>query len=319
MNFKRLAIALVAVSMSGCGDDGAEQLKALQADKQALTQQLSEQRAQFAQLLEQNKQLTEQLSAIQSQLAALPGSTQQTGAAQVSDAAQDADATQTGSNVDIEPGLSLPNSETEPAFLKPSGADETKKLEPGWIVEAFSMKVDGANSDRFLDPEPVSMGSFVSAPGEINMLDHRKFLPGKNHVMYRGEAYITVQNRGPHAFAMTLAQNTREFKNDSPDNTRIYCDLSLSIEGTPLIADRLGVGRSEVLTATGAVDLVEGLYKSVFEVTCNSMSRPYQDSSRGAEWRDNLLSTLNLEISARRPGQASLTPLGVQDAVYVAK
>ena len=310
---RNLILTSVSVAaLAACSQGPDPQTQLLQAENQQLKQQVSQQSQQLTQLIDQNKQLTTQVGAIQTQLGAMQ---QQSASTPV--APEPTPQTETSSNDSS--GLTLPPPTAASTAIAPSGADQSKKLEPGWIVEAFPMKLNPDNRLRFLEPDPVSLGSFIATPGRIGMLDHRKFVPGANHVAYSGSGFIAIKNRGSHAFVATLAQDSKDVRNMSRDGSRIGCDLQLSIEGTQIIGETIYVGTEEAFSATGSAELTEGLYAATFSVACNRYANGfyYQDESKGISERETLLATLHLDLSIRRPGEGSPELMGPQDIVYV--
>lgn len=321
---KLTLLSMTAVFLSACDPAPDPQLQILQAENQQLKQQLTQQSQQLSQLLDQNKQLTTQLGSIQTQIASL-----QSAPAPLAVAATSPPEPDEPDNGSAQP-MSLPAASTS-VVIEPSGADRSKKLEPGWIVEAYPLIVDPENDRRYIDASdpPISLGSFVAPPGQVGLLDHVPFVKGDNHVRYEAQGFIAVQTRGLHAFSLNLEQKAKsvELLNEAylnpkgKSHSQIACDLNFSIEGTPVINSRLAVGVEDAFAANGGADLVEGLYSSKVAIACNELTHNRQSLSQknpyGRKVLRELLKSISVEISVRRPGTPSLDQMGPQDVVYI--
>ena len=123
-----------------------------------------------------------------------------------------------------------------------------------------------------------------------------------------------------HAFSLNLVQDAKNTK-----GATMGCDVSLAIEGNKIIEDHMVVGMQDAYAATGGADLSEGLYSTVLSVACNEIDgSPLVINTDLTEpvGVDNfrvLLSTIHLDIAARRPDKASMEVLGPQDVVYISE
>ncbi|HWU53198.1 MAG TPA: hypothetical protein VN153_10310, partial [Tahibacter sp.] len=208
-----------------------------------------------------------------------------------------------------------------PTTLKPSGADESKTLRPGWVIEVFPMSYETDSNRRdsgsddlkkwrnFEPPATFSLGSFVNAPSPIKLLAHRKFLKGQNHVQYVASAYFTVQNRGDHVFVLTMADKSR----DESRYLSAVCNLKLDLEDQEVINKYLGMQPGRELSINGGANLIEGLYKTTLTVTCPYVGPHVNNVELGK------LEEIQIAINVRRPNEPSPVELTERDLVYVSQ
>jgi hypothetical protein len=316
-----IAAALMLTACSR-GPDPAqiERERRIERENAQIRQQLRDSGAANAALQEQLAQIQSELAASHS-AAAAPAFAAPV-AATVPPAPTPIDAQPASSGEPAAPASAPPKAEKEPvATLKPSGADESETLQPGWIVEVFPMKFESNSDNRrsdnennaewrnFQPAESFSLGSFVNAPSPIRLLAHRKYTKGQNHVQYVASAYFTVQNRGDHVFVLTLADKSREQR----PRVSAVCALKLTLEDQDIINDYIRVAPGRELSTTGGSNLIEGLYKTGLTISCPYVGPWIQNPDLSG------LEEIALTIAVRRPGEPSPVELSERDLVYVAK
>ena len=317
MNCKTLLpAAFIASVLSGC-DTGPD--PALTAENQQLKQQQATQASELQQVKAENDALKAQQAQILQDMAEIKAAVSAPPPVPPAAAPAPPDpAPEEVAPAAQAPAAVVPQSAPQAAAtaLKPSGADENKALEPGWIIETYPMKrVDFRDSSdisqkyNYSLPEDFSLGSFISTPSPIGLLSHRKHIRGDNHVQYRASGYFTVQNRGDHVFVLTLSDKKQEERRDS---TTAICNIKLSLEGQELVNDYVSIAPGGEFSINGGAALIEGLYETQLTTTCRYVSHNFQPNL-------SRLGTVSVNIAVRRPGAPAPVELGERDIVYISQ
>lgn len=331
-------VAALGFLLSGCArspDPAQQQLQQKTARENAeLAQRLSETSSENAALQEQLAQMQRDLAQLKAAPAPAPAPAPAAASADAATTAATTDApaaaapaaasTETAATPSPAPAPGTATGKTGKEVattLKPSGADESKTLRPGWVVEVFPMTYESESDRRnsgsddlkkwrnFEPPASFSLGSFVNAPSPIKLLAHRKFLKGQNHVQYVASAYFTVQNRGDHVFVLTMADKSR----DDSRYLSTVCNLKLALEDQEIINNYLGMLPGREMSLNGGANLIEGLYKTTLTVTCPYVGPQLNTVDLGR------LEEIQIAINVRRPNEPSPVELTERDLVYVSQ